>query len=57
MPKVKLTQQQVAIIVVGAIVVIGLGALFVFNGQKKTSTAQAITLTYGGRTMRKFLTA
>lgn len=48
MPRVKLTQQQIAIIAIGAIVIIGFGALFIFSGQKKTSTAQAITLNVWG---------
>ena len=48
MPQVKFTQRQIAIIVIGAIVAIGLGALFIFNGQKKASTAQVFTLSVWG---------
>jgi multiple sugar transport system substrate-binding protein len=48
MPQIKLTQQQIVIIAIGAIVVIGLGALFIFNGQKKASTAQPVNLSVWG---------
>jgi multiple sugar transport system substrate-binding protein len=48
MPPIKFTQQQIAIMAIGAIIIVGLGALFVFNGQKKTSTAQAVTLRIWG---------
>ena len=53
MPQIKFTQQQIAIIAIGAIVIIGLGALFVFNGQKKASTAQAVTLSVWGTDDKK----
>ena len=36
MPPVKFTQQQIVIMAIGLIVVVGLGALFLLNGQKKT---------------------
>ena len=48
MPQLKFTQQQITIIAIGAIVVIGLGASLSFNGQKKASTAQAVTLSVWG---------
>ncbi len=49
MPQLKFTQQQIIIIAIGAVVVIGLGALFIFNGQKKSSsTVQAVDLSVWG---------
>lgn len=49
MPKIKLTQQQIAIVAIGAVIIIGLGVLFVVSGQKKSSsTAQPITLNIWG---------
>jgi multiple sugar transport system substrate-binding protein len=48
MPKIKLTQQQIVIIAIGAVVIIGLGMLFVFSGRKKSSTAQPIILSVWG---------
>jgi multiple sugar transport system substrate-binding protein len=48
MPQVKLTQQQVMIIGVAAIVILGIGGLLFFNGQKKSSTAQAVVLKVWG---------
>jgi multiple sugar transport system substrate-binding protein len=53
MPPLKLTQQQIVIIAIGAIVIVGLGTLFVLNGQKKASTAQAMTLNVWGTDNKK----
>jgi multiple sugar transport system substrate-binding protein len=53
MPQIKFTQQQIMIMAIGAIIIIGLGALFIFNGQKKSSTAQAVTLSIWGTDDKK----
>jgi len=53
MPQIKFTQQQILIIAIGAIVIIGFGALFLFNGQKKASTAQAVNLSVWGTDDKK----
>jgi multiple sugar transport system substrate-binding protein len=48
MPKIRFTQQQMLIMLIGAAIVIGPGILFLFNGQKKSSTVQAVTLSVWG---------
>ena len=53
MPKIKLTQQQIVIIVIGVIVVIGLGVLLSFGGRKQNSTLQAVNLNVWGTDDKK----
>ena len=48
MPKIKFTQQQIVIIAIGFIVVIGIVAVFALGGQKKASNAQVVSLSVWG---------
>ena len=48
MPRLKFTQRQITIIAIAAIIVIAIGFLLVLSGQKKASTAQAVSLKVWG---------
>jgi ABC-type glycerol-3-phosphate transport system substrate-binding protein len=57
MSQFKFTQQQIAILAVGAIIVLALGAVFYFGGQKKGNPAtQAVTLNIWGTDSAKAFT-
>ena len=48
MPQLKLTQRQIAILAIGAVILVGVLAVFYFGGQKKSSTSQAAVLSIWG---------
>ncbi len=48
MPQLKLTQRQLAILAGGAVIILGILAVFYFGGQKKSSTSQAVVLSIWG---------
>ncbi len=53
MPQLKFTQRQIAILAIGAVVVVSFFAVFYFNGQKKSSTSQAAILSVWGTDDKK----
>lgn len=53
MPKIKFTQQQLMILVIGVVVIVGPGILFILNGQKKSVSVQPVNLSIWGTEDKK----